>query len=221
MEIYSLQEAQEELNYTINYQSSLYKSVLEHVQVCVFNNKDQIIYSDKPISNLYLLIDGKAKISIAHEDGTNSIVYFIKPNELIGELTLINIETQAKDVIAIGKCLCLSVPMSIAKSRLLKDPDFLLEMSQYIGTKLIDRTWFNAKQQHYELKHRLAAYILLCECEGIYNERHTETAEYLAVSYRHLLYTFQQFREEELIKKVSNGYTFDKEGLEKLSTILL
>ena len=110
--------------------------------------------------------------------------------------------------------------MDIAKSILLNDSDFMLQVSQYIGTKLIERTWFNAKQQHYELKHRLAAYILLCECDGLYNEKHTQTAEYLAVSYRHLLHTLSQMKEEGILKKEKKGFSFDREALENLAQVL-
>lgn len=220
MKVYTIDQAKESLNFKMDYEKTLFKSVLKNVEVIAFDNKDYIIHSNTPIHYLYLLISGKAKIAIAHEDGTSSIVYFIKPMEMIGELTLIDIETQPKDVISIGESICLRLPMHTAETFLLKDPDFMLELSQFIGTKLLDRTWFNAKQQHYELKHRLAAHILLCESNGLYNEKHTETAEYLAVSYRHLLHTFKFFRTEGYVIKTKGGYTFDKEKLQALAIVL-
>lgn len=220
MESYTLKKAMDVLGFKPDSRIEIFNSVLEHVEVNIFENKDHIVIEDEPIRKLHLLLNGKAKITVSHEDGHRSIVYFVKPDELIGELSLIGIEDRPKDVIAIGTCLCLSVPMEIAESILLKDEGFLLLMSRYIGTKLLDRTWFNAKQQHYELKHRLAAYILRCECDGIFNEKHTETAEYLAVSYRHLLHTIQAFKDEGLIEKSGKGYTFDRQALESLASVL-
>ncbi len=220
MKNYSLKEAQNYLGFDPSPHLSLFKSVLDHVIVNEFENKDHIVQAEVPISRLYLLVEGKAKISMLHEDGHSSIVYFVKPNEMIGELTLIGIEDRPKDVISIGTCICLSVPMEVAESSLLNDKDFMLLMSRFIGTKLLDRTWFNAKQQHYELKHRLAAYILKCECDGLFNEKHTETAEYLAVSYRHLLHTIQSFKEDNILTKNKKGYTFDRYALEELASVL-
>jgi hypothetical protein len=74
-----------------------------------------------------------------------------------------------------------------------------------------------AKNQNYELKNRLASYILLTEYNGVYCEKHTETAEFLGVSYRHLLYTLQQFVKEQFITKQKGGYLIDYEKLRNLS----
>ena len=220
MKTFSVSEALSSLDFDLSDSMHLFDSIADYVQVNVFENKDYIIHADRPVPRLFLLVEGKAKISVTHEDGGSSIVYFVRPNELIGELSLIGIEDRPKDVNSIGTSLCLSVPMDVAKSILLNDSDFMLKMSQYIGTKLIERTWFNAKQQHYELKHRLAAYILLCECDGFYNEKHTQTAEYLAVSYRHLLHTLSQMKDEGILKKEKKGFSFDREALEDLAQVL-
>ena len=220
MKNFTLDEAASELEFDARPYMSLFWTIAEFVQVNVYENKEPIIYANKPVPRLYLLVKGKAKISVTHEDGASSIVYFVKPNELMGELSLIDIEDRPKDVISIGSTLCLSVPMDVARATLLKDAQFMLDMSRYIGTKLIERTWFNAKQQHYALKYRLAAYILLCECDGLYNEKHTQSAEYLGVTYRHFLHTLSQMKAEGLIKKEKKGFSFDREALEALAGVL-
>ncbi len=191
----------------------------DHLQLRVdlFSSSEAIVGFHRPLNRLYFLAEGKAKITVVHEDGSRSIVHFVHPEDWIGELTLIGIEKAHKDVIAIGPCKCLSVPMDIARELLLPDADFLLMMSRYIGRKLLERTQFQAKQQRFALKYRLASYILLTEQEGLYREKHTETAEYLGVSYRHLLHTFEQFREERLIEKKGRGYTINPEGLKLLA----
>lgn len=196
---------------------AIFQSHIEAVTINIFENHDYIVRNSNNLSQLHLLIHGTAKISVTHEDGGSSIIYFLKPKELIGELTLLGIERETKDVIAMGTCISLSIPMTIAEEKLLEDTQFLLKISRYIGTKLLDRTWFNVKQQHYSLKPRLAAYILLCANNNLYSEKHTQTAEYLGVSYRHLLHTFQSLREEGIISKEKKGYTFDQEALELLA----
>lgn len=224
MKNYTLEEAKgillKDFNIDLHEHIAIFQSVSNHVTVSIFDNRDHIVRARDTITRLHILLYGTAKISLTHEDGGSSIIYFLKPNEMIGELTLLGIEQNPKDVIAIGKCICLSIPMDIAEITLLHDPQFLLAVSRYIGTKLLDRTWFNIKQQHYSLKPRLAAHILLCACDGLYNEKHTQTAEYLAVSYRHLLHTFRELREEGLITKEKKGYSFNRESLEQLASQL-
>lgn len=183
----------------------------------VFEPEEAIVRYDHEISMLRFLIEGKGKITMVHEDGKCSIIHFVRPDEFIGELSFIDVEEVTKDVTAITQCYCLSIPMKLAKENLLKDSEFLLMINQYIGKKLLKRTWLNTKSQNYELKHRLAAYILMASCYGLYKEKHTETAEFLGVSYRHLLHTFKSFLEEKILVKEGRKYRINLEALELLA----
>lgn len=220
MKKYSLSQAPEPIQEMVSPYLDLFRMGASFLEIHEFDNREHIVSAGVPIPYLFLLLKGKAKISMLHEDGSSSIVHFVHPQELIGELTLVGVEDQPKDVISIGHSICLALPMDVARFHLLPDNTFLLEMTRYIGEKLLNRTWFNAKQQHYELKHRLADYILKCECDGLFSEKHTETAQYLAVSYRHLLHTVQWFKSEGILEKVQGGYKFDRKALEDLARVL-
>ena len=182
---------------------------------------ETIISSQRSVDYLYLMRQGKAKICLTHENGKLSIIEFIGSGEYLGELTFLGIETQPKDVIALTECICLRVPMTYAMKQFSSDADFLFALSQYLGKKLMRRSWFQSKMQSYELKNRLAAHILLLETDGIYREKHTETAEYLGVSYRHLLYAFKEFLDEGSLEKTKRGYLVNRAKLEPLSADIL
>lgn len=190
---------------------------IPNVKVEVFSPKENIINFNKDINKLYLLLDGKAKIYMVHEDGKRSLIQFLETGDLIGELTLIGIEKNPKDVVAINKCTCLAVSFIDGKEKLLLNNDFLLYLNRYLGTKLLKRTEFFAKNQNYELKNRLAAYILLSEHNNKYTEKHTETAEFLGTSYRHLLYTLKNFEDEGYLTKDKKGYIINSDKLKSLS----
>lgn len=196
---------------------SLFIKIHDHAVYLSFEKKENIVGASRPLDQLYFLLSGRAKISLTHEDGKRSIVHFVEAGEFIGELTLIGVEKDPKEVTCLTPCVCLALEIDRARDLILIDPDFLLTLSQYIGRKLLVRTWTLAKQQAYELRFRLASYILMTECDGIYDERHTETAEYLGVSYRHLLQTLQAFREEGLLQKTKSGFEINKAGLAELA----
>lgn len=217
MKIYKINDLDSELNEKVQPHLKIFEKVLPYVRVELFEASENIVYFDKPIRYMRYLITGKAKISLIHEDGKRTIIDFIGPSEFIGELSFLEIEEHPKDVVALSACLCLSVPLDLIKTNLMSDAKFLLDLSRYIGSKLLKRTWFNTKNQNYELKNRLAAYILMSESEGIYKERHTETAEFLGVSYRHLLYTLKVFQEEQLIVKQKRGYKINSDALKTLA----
>lgn len=186
--------------------------------VVIFKPKETIIRNDLGTETLFILLEGKAKVSLLHEDGKQSIVHFVQAGELIGELSLLGVENQTKDVTAQSECLCLAIPFQKGQSMLLENTIFLKQLSIYLAQKLLSRTSRLSEGQNYPLINRLAAFILYTESNAHYHEKHTEVAEYLAVSYRHLLYTFQQLMESGMIEKNKPGYDImDRNGLQKLS----
>ncbi|WP_404856015.1 helix-turn-helix domain-containing protein, partial [Escherichia coli] len=62
------------------------------------------------------------------------------------------------------------------------------------------------QNQSFPLVNRLAAFILLSQEGDLYHEKHTQAAEYLGVSYRHLLYVLAQFIHDGLLIKSKKGY---------------
>lgn len=183
----------------------------------LFQRGERIIRYDQGTEMLYVLLEGKAKIYMIHEDGKRSIIHFMRSGELIGELSLLEVEERTKDVVAQSNCLCLAIPLKEARA-LLEDQTFLKQLNIYLAKKLLTRTDRFSQGLNYPLINRLAAFILYTESEGVYQERHTEVAEYLSVSYRHLLHTFQLLRESGLIVKETPGYRIINQAkLEKLA----
>ncbi|GAK40695.1 hypothetical protein TCA2_3185 [Paenibacillus sp. TCA20] len=200
-------------------QETFPKTALHQAFVCKFSANEYIVRFDEDIQYLFLLLDGKAKIYLVHENGKRALIQFLKKDDFIGELSLIEVEKNLKDVVAINNCTCLAVPLASSKEHLLNDNLFLHNLSKYLGNKLLKRTDHYTAMQDYEFKNRLAKYILEIENNGYFQEKHTETAEYVGGSYRHLLYTLNQFREEGILEKQGREYfIINKEKLERMSS---
>lgn len=64
--------------------------------------KGQMIYSqDHPSASLYLVIDGKVKISRVADDGRQVVVDIYQPDELFGESALLNLPRRSEQAIAL------------------------------------------------------------------------------------------------------------------------
>jgi CRP-like cAMP-binding protein len=85
--------------------------------------------------------------------------------------------------------------------------------------KLLFRTDKVIKQQAFNLQYRLAELLLIICADDTYEERHIEIAEYLGVSYRHLLHTFTQFKEKELITQQNGKLKIDREKIKEFLQI--
>lgn len=171
-----------------------------------YQRHEFIIQQGGGTDKLLILLQGQGKIYQIQTNGQQGIIHFLRPGDLIGELSLLEVERETKAVVALSQCLCLSMPIKIAREKLLSDANFQLQLNRYLAEKLLTRTDHLSAGLNYPLLNRLAAFILATADQGLYQEKHGEAADYLGVSYRHLLYTFKQLRELGLIKKSGRDY---------------
>lgn len=175
-------------------------------QFFTFNKDETIMSQTKENKMLYLITDGKVKVSRILENGNQSIVHFAKPKDLIGELELLGVEEEPREVKAQTEVECLGISVVKYQSYLLNDVVFLNYLSTYLASKLLNRTNRLGDGSNYQLIHRLSAFILEAQVNNVYNEKHTEVAEYLNVSYRHLTYTFKRLLDENILVKKKRLY---------------
>ncbi|MBM9832577.1 cyclic nucleotide-binding protein, partial [Enterococcus faecalis] len=139
---------------------------------------------------------------------------FLHPGDCIGDLTLIGAETVPKTVVAIGETTCLGIPMQAAAHGLMQDLAFVQTLGKTIGEKLLLRMDHFSVNQTYPLAWRLAHLLLEASIDDLFQEKLTETAEYLGVSYRHLTYTLKDFKTQKLVTKTADGYRIDAPALQ-------
>lgn len=171
-----------------------------------FDPEDVILQEGSEPDQLYFLVSGRAKLYITHKSGAVTLINFLEAPCFIGEMELVNTQSSYHGVTALSTCFCLSVTVSSCRERLLNDVVFLRNLCGFLSRKTLDDVQNYSRNQAYPLKSRLAAFILLTSNHGVYRERHTETAAYLGVSYRHLLYVLAEFVKEGILEKTPHGY---------------
>lgn len=191
-------------------------AVMKHAAVFEYELKEIVLTLGTELDHVYFILQGRAKIYMVHENGKRSLVQFIHGTDMIGELSLLEVEKLTKDIMAVDKLTCLAIPIAIAKTILLQDNLFMNALSKYLAQKLLLRVNHFANGQNYALKYRLATYILEVEVNGMYGEKKTETAEFLGVSYRHLFHTLTLFQQEGLLLKKGKHYLINKPALKTL-----
>lgn len=203
-----------------NIQSYFSFPIKPYIQVHQFK-RGEFIYKEGSIPEyLYLLVEGKAKLYITHENGKVSLLNFIEAPSFVGELELLNAEKYSIGVQTSTKVICFAIPMHSCKEKLLEDPVFLRHLSIFLSKKTHLLSYKSVQTQIYPLENRLASFILMSAENDFYKEKHTEVSEYLGVSYRHLLHVLSHFCKANLIKKHERGYIIlDKERLLQLAKI--
>ncbi len=188
-----------------------------YVTIKEFQPDEFIIREGERPSYLYYLLEGRAKLFLSQENGKVSLINFLEGPCFIGEMELLDETRLPQGVKAISLCRCYQIEISECHEKLLQDTKFLRYLCSFLSEKATQNTNNYMRNQSYPLKNRFAEFILKMSVNGYYREPHTEVAEFLGVTYRHLLYVLAQFVHEGILQKTNQGYFIaDKEKLKSL-----
>ena len=168
---------------------------------------------------LLYLVRGRAKLYVTYPNGRVSLVDFFGAPCFIGEIELVDKSHQPLSVQAIEDCWCLALPMKQFRPILLNDVTFLHKLCIMLCHKNHRNIASFTKNQSFPLVNRLAAFILFTQYNDLYCEKHTLVAEYMGISYRHLLYVISQFTRDKLLLKANPGYFINNRKM--LTTLAL
>jgi cAMP-binding proteins - catabolite gene activator and regulatory subunit of cAMP-dependent protein kinases len=175
---------------------------------------DYIVEEGTQPAWLFYLARGRAKLYATLPNGRVSLIDFFGAPCFIGEIELVDSSHGPRAVQAIEECWCLALSMKTFRPRLLNDVVFLRNLCVALSRKNYRNIVSLTQNQSFPLTNRLAAFIMLTQHGDLYQEKHTQAAEYMGVSYRHLLYVMAQFTQEGLLLKQKGGYALnDKKRL--------
>lgn len=192
-----------------------------YLSVVRFDSGEMIVNEGSRPQYLYYIIDGRSKLVISHENGKVSILNYLDAPFFIGEIEMLQKQQMAKGVQAVTPCLRFAVDIARCEEKILNDIKFLRHLIFYFSRRSAESGYRQAVSQAWPLKNRLARFILDTSHKGVYRQRHTETAEYLGVTYRHLLYVIAEFVEAGWLTKTGRGYEItDCSRLKSLADVM-
>lgn len=180
--------------------------ICSDIEVHSFDAGEDILMENERPFWLYYLVKGRAKLYLTHDNGRITLINFLAAPCFIGEMELLDENKRSDGVKAITECVCFAIPVRQYKDKLLQDTKFLRYLCCFLSEKAIGNTANYSRNQAFPLRNRLASFILETSVNGIYREQHTEVAEYLGVTYRHLLYVISEFVQNGLLVKTNSGY---------------
>lgn len=181
-----------------------------YTSVVRFEPNEVILQEGSKPTYLYYMLSGRAKLFLSHKKGSISLINFLNAPCFVGEMELLDKEKSSDGVTAVSACICYAVQISDCGEKMLNDTIFLQYLCRFLNHKAIGNTYNYSKNQSYPLKVRLASFILMTSIDGVYREQHTEVAEFLGVTYRHLLFVLAEFVKEGLLIKTDGGYRINK-----------
>jgi CRP-like cAMP-binding protein len=98
--------------------------------------KKRVIYfPDQPGESIIVLARGRAKIFSLTPDGRETIVAFIEPGEVFGELAVLDEAPRSEYAEAMDECLTLAIPRDEVIALMARRPDVALAITKLIGLR--------------------------------------------------------------------------------------
>ncbi|ATI59567.1 Crp/Fnr family transcriptional regulator [Bacillus cereus] len=183
-----------------------------YFQLNHFEKGELICNIDDEMDRLYFVVKGKVKVYTITPEGKKLILRFINPLAIVGDIELIQNSKAHNVVEACSDVVAISISNTVIRNKLLHDPIFMKFLLENIANTLKISTRFTALNLLYPVEVRVASYLLSISTDSNGNMYKgdldatsvTSIADFIGVSYRHVIRVLQKFYNEKLIEK-SNG----------------
>ncbi|AFQ26041.1 Crp/Fnr family transcriptional regulator [Bacillus thuringiensis] len=183
-----------------------------YFQLNYFEKGELICNIDDEMDRLYFVVKGKVKVYTITSEGKKLILRFINPLAIVGDIELIQNSKAHNVVEACSDVIAISISNTVIRNRLLHDPIFMKFLLENIANTLKISTRFTALNLLYPVEVRVASYLLSISTDSngdmykgdLDTTSVTSIADFIGVSYRHVIRVLQRFYNDKLIEK-SNG----------------
>lgn len=184
-----------------------------------FNRGELVFQEGQVLNELMVLVEGKLKVYVQHEDGKASLLRFIGPPSMYGDVELFTDFSVLCFVEAVDKAIFISIDKELIKAYAEQHPEFMKYIIRHLSSKLYTLSSSTSINMMFSVKSRLASYLLSMNREGQVDiPKLTILAPFLGTSYRHLTRTMKELVSEGIIRKKVTQITILKfEELRKLS----
>lgn len=195
----------EEVIISHNLQDYLDTDLFSIATLRTFEKDEDLIQAGTPSKYLYFLVEGSAMVYSYAYDTQNICINYCYEATIIGEASSLWETTPRSSVKAMTPCTCVCVNLLQYRALLQNDLRFLKHTCQLLSYRL--NTGISLANSLSEpVETRLARFILEHEKEGRFSFQLNNCAAILNVSYRHLLRTMTNFKEQGILQKGRGGY---------------
>ena len=176
-----------------------------YLRIVEYRRGEYIIRNTSQLTRILYLARGTAKLYGFHKNGRQSLINFFTPPSFFGVPELFEENKRPFPLVAQTSCLFIEVDTGNCRARLLQDAQFLRFCCSMAFKQNV------AQNRRYMIltaspsRNNFAACLLLLQTNGILSLKYTEIAEYLTISYRHLMHLISEMCEEGLLERIPRG----------------
>jgi len=186
--------------------------------------KGQLIYSqDQPSTSIYLVIEGKVKVSRTGNDGRQVVVDIYQPDEFFGESALLNLPHRCEQAAALDNTRLMGWSAAEIEDMVAKRPRLAVALLQILAQRSIDFTERIESLSVDNIARRLArSLIRFADREGTRGDNgsarmapltHELLAQYVGTSREIVTHYMNQFRKDGHLEYSRRGIVLDRNAL--------
>jgi CRP/FNR family transcriptional regulator len=186
--------------------------------------KGQLIYSqDQPSTSIYLVIEGKVKVSRTGNDGRQVVVDIYQPDEFFGESALLNLPHRCEQAAALDNTRLMAWSTAEIEDMVAKRPRLAVALLQILAKRSIDFTERIESLSVDNIARRLArSLIRFADREGTGGDNgsarmapltHELLAQYVGTSREIVTHYMNQFRKDGHLEYSRRGIVLDRNAL--------
>lgn len=166
-----------------------------------------ILQEGMPIESLFIVVEGKAKVCAAAQNGKNLVLCYYISNGILGDIELMqNMQCADSSIIALTDFECISIPYHNNIKELKTNVSFLNRVASELAFKVMQSSDNHVSAALYSGEERLCTYILQTAHKGVFNDTLTDVAASVGMSYRHMFRILTQLCKEGVLEKKKSGY---------------
>lgn len=183
------------------------KDLDRRAAVCLtFEQQEYMLREGGPIDYLYIVVSGKAKVCLSVSSGKQLLLSYFMSTGIVGEAELMTDSREAYSAVqAVSRLTCIGLPLSVYAEALKSSLAFVNYAARELAKKLARCSMNGAITILQPLEARLCAYILQTADGGVFRDKHTEVAELVGTSYRHLMRSIDRLCSEGILLKEPSG----------------
>lgn len=175
------------------------------LQLQIFRKNEYVVRSDHRPQGISVLISGKVQVMPLSEDGTEIILNYLYPLDVIGDMEILLSTGYIYSVRASMRTAALFLPLSVVTELMENSPPFLRFMLHALNAKVMIFSKYSSHSRFYGTK---------CSfCRFLYEQKlrlnsdlipilMKQAAIYIGISERHLRRIVREMEEEGLIEKL-------------------
>ena len=186
--------------------------------------KGQLIYDqEQPSTSIYLVIEGKVKVSRMGDDGRQVVVDIYQPDEFFGESALLNLPHRSEQAAALDRTRLMAWSAAEIEDMVEKRPRLAVALMQILATRSIDFTQRIESLSVDNIARRLArSLIRFADREGTHGDNgsarmapltHELLAQYVGTSREIVTHYMNQFRKAGYLDYSRRGIVLDRNAL--------